>query len=144
LFLATIDRHAQLNLAAFSERFEHESDNLVLDAEALAAAWRQILARDPDWFALDLEARLYALRHPAFRERYAANHREVTEAVARFMEDLATATGLTLKLPAQRLARILEVASEGFLAWAYLDPDDGELFKAFFELMIDAIVSDGS
>lgn len=143
LFLAAVDNHSQRNLAAFSEWFEQGPATAVLDAEALSAAFRQIIARDPDWFALDLEARLYALRHPGFRERYAANARQMTDAVARFMEELASSAGLTMRLPPARLAHIVEVASEGFLAWAFLDPDDGELFKSFFELLLGAIVADG-
>lgn len=141
LFLAAVDRHNELNLAAFSEWFEQAPADASLDADALAAAFRQIVARDPDWFALDLEARLYALRHPAFRERYVARAREMTKAVARFMEELAAIGGWEMKMAPTSLARIVEVASEGFLAWAFLDPDEGELFKSFFELLLGAIVA---
>jgi AcrR family transcriptional regulator len=142
LFLATVERHHSLNLAAFSEWFEQQPAGAVLDPPSLAAAFRQILARDPEWFALDLEARLYALRHLDFRERYVENARQMTEAVARFTEDLARAASITMKLPAARLAHIVEVAAEGFLSWAFLDPDDGALFQSFFELLLEAIVDD--
>lgn len=139
LFLATIDRHVQLNLAAFSEHLE-QGANSVVDASALESVWRQTLGRDSDWFALDLEARLYALRNPGFRERYAAHHRELTDAVAKFMAELASSSGLTMKVPVDRLARIVEVASEGFMAWSYLDPDEGDLLRSFFELLLSAVV----
>ena len=142
LFLATIDRHAQRSLAAFSEFFEEQGPGSVaLDAEALAGAFRQILVRAPEWYALELEARLYALRNPGFRERYVANSRAMTDAVARFMEELSANAAFSLRRPAGELARMVEVASEGFLAWAYLDPDGGELFRTFFALLLDAIVA---
>lgn len=145
LFLAIIDRHSQRSLAAFGEwfeqRFEDEGDETaLLDANSLATAFRQILARDSEWFALDLEARLYALRNPDFRERYVANARQMTDAVARLIDELAASAHWKMTIDADRLARIVEVASEGFLAWAFLDPDDGRLFQSFFELLLQAIV----
>ena len=143
LFLATLDHHNRRSLAAFSEWFEeHPADPTKLEHVELASAFRQILARDPDWFALDLEGRLYALRNPEFRQRYVANYREMTEAVAGFITDLAHSAGFEWKIPAARLAHLFEVSSEGFLAWAFLDPDDGELFRSFFELLLGAIVQE--
>lgn len=143
LFLAAVDRHNELSLTAFSEWFEQQGPTTAtLDAPALAAAFRHIVVRDPDWFALDLEVRLYALRHPDFRERYVAHAKRMTEAIARFIEELSALAGWTMKTAPDALARIVEVASEGFLAWAYLDPDEGQLFTSFFELLLEAIVAD--
>jgi hypothetical protein len=34
------------------------------------------------------------------------------------------------------------VASEGFLAWAFLDPDEGELFRSFFELVLGSVAEE--
>ena len=145
LFLATIDHHNQRMLAAFSEWFdEHPPAGGSLDEAELADGFRQILARDPDWFALDLEARLHALRNPDFRVRYVANARQMTSAVAGFLQDLARSASLRWKLPPTRLAHLLEVSAEGFMAWAFLDPDDGALFKSFFDLLLGAIVEDRS
>jgi len=144
LFLAVLEHHNQRQLAAFSEWFEeHPPDpaTLPMDPE-LSSAFRQILARDPDWFALDLEGRLYALRNPEFRQRYVANFREMTKAVARFITDLAKSGSFKWKIAPLRLARLFEVASEGFLAWAFLDPDEGELFRSFFELVLGAVAEE--
>lgn len=143
LFLATLDHHNQRSLAAFSEWFdENPPDASDLDQDALASAFRQILARDPDFFALELEGRLYALRNPEFRQRYVANARQMTKAVARFISDLARSASFKWKVPPLRLAHLLEVSAEGFLAWAFLDPDDGALFKSFFELILEAIIEE--
>jgi AcrR family transcriptional regulator len=143
LFLATLDHHNQRNLAAFSEWFEeHPPDPAALDHVELSSAFRQILARDPDWFALELEGRLYALRNPEFRQRYVANARQTTKAVARFLQDLARSASFKWALPTPRLALLLEVSSEGFLTWAHLDPDEGELFSSFFEVLLGAIVEE--
>jgi AcrR family transcriptional regulator len=143
LFLATLEHHNQRSLAAFSEWFdENPPEPTGLTQVPLAAAFRQILARDPDWFAMDLEGRLYALRNPEFRERYVASARDMTKAVARFIEDLARSHSFKWKVPPLRLAHLFEVSAEGFLAWAFLDPDEGELFKSFFDLLLEAIVVD--
>ena len=143
LFLATIDHHAQRNLAAFSAWFEeHPPNPTALEHAELSSAFRQILARDPDWFALELEARLYALRNPEFGQRYVANARQMTKAVTRFLQDLARSGAFKWSVPPQRMGHLLEVASEGFLTWAYLDPDDGALFRSFFELLLPAIVEE--
>jgi len=142
LFLATIERRDQQTLAAFSEWFDERIEQGKTpgteDTAALALAFQQIMGRNMDWFALDLEARLYALRNPEFRERYVANYRTLSESVVRFMEELKAA-GFRTKLPPERLARIVEVATEGFVAWAFLDPDDGQLFESFFELLLGAV-----
>jgi AcrR family transcriptional regulator len=143
LFLAAIERRAQHRLAAFSAWFDERLEQGVWpashDPAELAKAFRQIMAPDPEWYALDLEARLYALRNPEFKERYIANYRKTTEAVARFMEDLAAA-GFPTRLPSDRLAHVLEVAAEGFVAWTHLDPDDDQLFEAFSELVLAGVI----
>ncbi|HMK63692.1 MAG TPA: TetR/AcrR family transcriptional regulator [Acidimicrobiales bacterium] len=147
LFLAALDNHNRRALAAFSEWFEEHpadpsADPAQLEHVELASAFRQILARDSDWFALELEGRLYALRNPEFRQRYVANYREIAGAVAGFITDLANSAGFKWKVPAARLAHLFEVSSEGFLAWAFLDPDDGELFRSFFELLVASVVEE--
>ncbi|HEV2231048.1 MAG TPA: hypothetical protein VGS18_02550, partial [Thermoplasmata archaeon] len=137
----------QQTLAAFSEWFDERMEEggapASQDAAGLARAFQQITARNQDWFALDLEARLYALRTPEFRERYIAHYRRLSDSVVRFMEDL-NASGYRTTLPPERLARIVEVASEGFVAWAILDPDDGQLFESFFDLLLGAVIEDVS
>ena len=142
LFLAAIERRAQNRLAAFSdwfeERIEEGATPATRDPSELARAFRQIMAPDSEWFALDLEARLYALRNPEFRQRYIVNYNHTTEAIARLMEELSP-QGMTTRLDTVRLARVLEVAAEGFVAWTHLDPDDGELFESFSELVTGAI-----
>ncbi len=147
LFLATIERHSQRNLASFHEWFEQrleENAGNAIDPDDLAAAFRQVMARDPDWFALDLEARLYALRHPGFRERYVANAQALAEPVAKLIADLAASASWRMRVAPERLARIVQVAAEGFLAWAVLDPDDTTLFRSFFELLLRAVVENNT
>ncbi len=143
LFLATIERRSQQRLAAFSawfgERIAEGATPPLQDATAIARAFKQIMGQDQDWYALDLEARLYAMRNPEFRERYVANYRQTSESVAGFLEEL-NAAGFRTVLPPARLARIVEVASEGFMAWAFLDPNEAQLFESFFELLLAAVV----
>lgn len=142
LFLATLENHNQRALAAFSEWFDEHPPAADMDLESLSTAFRQILARDSDWFALELEGRLYALRNPEFRQRYVANAREMTKQLTRFISDLARTADFKWKVPPARLAHLLEVSAEGFLAWAFLDPDEGALFGSFFELLLGAIAEE--
>ena len=143
LFLATLEDRNQRSLAAFSEWFEENPpDAASVDQSALAAAFRQILGRDPDFYALDLEGRLYALRNPEFRKRYVANARQMTQTVARFITDLARTAEFRWKVKPPLLAHLLELSAEGFQAWAFLDPDDGALFTSFFELLLPSIAEE--
>jgi hypothetical protein len=48
--------------------------------------------------------------------------------------------GFKITLPAATLAAIVDAASEGLLQSAYLDPREGNLFEAFLEILIPAVV----
>jgi AcrR family transcriptional regulator len=140
LFFAVIDHHNEIALHAFREEFEGGVPLASLDAAKLASAWRDIMTRDPDFLALDLEFRLYAIRNPDVRERFAAHQRRTRATIAGFIEDQAREAGLKITLPASTLAAIVDAASEGLLQSAYLDPSEGNLFQSFLEVLIPAVV----
>jgi AcrR family transcriptional regulator len=143
LFFAVFDRQVERNLAAFADRFGEGSAINLYDPSAVAQVWRDVLARDLETFTLHLELRLYALRNPEVRTRYAEHMQREHDAVAGFIEEEAAAAGVALKLPAADIAAISDAASEGFLAAIYLDPSQTDLFRKFLELMIPALVAAG-
>ena len=141
LFFAVFDRQVEQNLAAFGDRFGGGSAADLYDAAAVAEVWRDVLARDLETFTLHLELRLYALRNPDFRARYAEHLQREHDVVAAFIEEQAAAAGVALTVPAAELAAISDAASEGFLAATYLDPSQADLFRKFLELMIPVLVA---
>jgi AcrR family transcriptional regulator len=140
LFFAVIDHHNDIALHAFQEEFEGGGALATLDASKLASTWRDILTRDTDYLALDLEFRLYAIRNPDVRERFAAHQRQTRATIARFIEEQARAAGFQITLPVTTLAAIVDAASEGLLQSTYLDPSEDNLFQSFLEILIPAVV----
>src|SRR5271163_4144869 len=61
LFFAVLDRHVELQLAAFDAFLEDSGGPVAAADEDVARAWRRLTAgSDPQWLALSLEFRLYA------------------------------------------------------------------------------------
>jgi AcrR family transcriptional regulator len=139
LFFAVIERRIEAQLQAFSEAFRQDGA-VALDAARLAAVWREILAGDADWVALDLEIRLFAVRNADARHRWVAHERELRELITRFIKEQVDALGVSINLAPEKLAGIVVPASQGFAQWAFLDPDQADLFSAFLELFIAAVV----
>ena len=144
LFFAVFDRSFELSLASFADRMDSSDAIADLDTTALADIWESVRGRDPDNYLLELEFRLYALRNPEVRERYASHMRTMRDLVVRFIEERTDEAGITLAIPVEEVASIVEAASEGFLAAAYLDPGLGNLFGRFLELFMPVLVGDGA
>lgn len=138
MFLAVIDRRIEAQLAAFSTAFEQGVD--ATDTDRVSEHWHRIMVSDPEWLALTLEFRLYALRNPEVRERWVAHQRGFKKALVGFIEQQLAAQGLTLSIPGEKLAGIVLPASQGFAEWAQLDPEEGDNFAAFSDLLIAAVV----
>ncbi|MCU1451219.1 MAG: transcriptional regulator, TetR family [Acidimicrobiales bacterium] len=140
LFLTVIERRIEAQLERFSDAFREDGAAAAMDADRLMAVWAGILDTDPDWFTLDLEFRLYAMRNPEARARWVAHEREFCGLVARFIKEQSDALGVSIKLPAETVAGIMLPASQGFWQWAFLDPEQSHLYSAFLELVIGAVV----
>jgi AcrR family transcriptional regulator len=140
LFFAVIERRIEAQLKAFSDAFIKEGA-AAMDAEKLVTIWNGIFdRRSPDWLALDLEFRLFALRNPEARELWVAHEREFHQLVARFIKEQGEALGVSINLSPDKLAGIVVPASQGFWQWAALDPQQADLYGAFLELLISAVV----
>ncbi|MGH9207133.1 MAG: TetR/AcrR family transcriptional regulator, partial [Acidimicrobiales bacterium] len=138
LFLAVLDHHNATTLDAFSAAFDRAGGVGVVGAAETAALWHEIMVPDRDWLALTLEFRLYALRNPEVKERFAAWARSSQEGVARFIQEMVAGAGLELSIPVTDLAAIVDAASGALQELAYLDPSKTRVFESFIQLIIDA------
>jgi AcrR family transcriptional regulator len=140
LFFAVIERRIDSQLQRFSDAFREEGA-AAMHVEKLVEIWNSILVGDPEWFALDLEFRLYAMRNPEARERWVRHEREFCQLVARFIKEQAEALGVEITIPPETMAGIMLPASQGFWQWAFLDPEQSDYYSAFLDLVIRAAVA---
>jgi AcrR family transcriptional regulator len=140
LFFAVIERRIEGQLQTFSDSFRQDGAS-AMDATKLAAVWNGFLAGDPEWMALDLEFRLYAMRNPEARQRWVAHEREFRHLVARFITEQTEALGVSINISPEKLAGIVLPASQGFWQWAFLDPEQADVYTSFLELLIGAVVA---
>jgi AcrR family transcriptional regulator len=139
LFFAVIERRIDAQLQRFSDALQQDP-TASMDAVKLAAVWEGILDFGTEWFTLDLEFRLYAMRNPEAKQRWVANERHLHKLVAHFIEEQRDALGVPMKLDPETLAGIVIPASQGFWQWAALDPDQAHFYTAFLDLLIGALV----
>jgi AcrR family transcriptional regulator len=112
LFAALFERETARNLARAEEQLaglEHEDDPVTAAVERCLGTFRA----DRTWVLVHTEYSLYAARHPeaaaALRRHAEELHRRLTALI-----DTATARiGITLTLPANRLARIVLALHDG-------------------------------
>jgi len=124
-------------LDVFAEQLEIDGD---VDNRETAAMWFKALTADKELWALNLEFSLYQYRNPAVRERSAGQRRQNRATVGAFMEHYTTEMGYTLKIPAETIAAILLIASDGFVQAARIDTDIEDLFATFLDLIIPAVM----
>jgi AcrR family transcriptional regulator len=138
LFFAVIERRIDAQLNRFREVLR-EDHSAATDPARLAGIWEEALAFDTEWFTLDLEFRLYAMRNEDARKRWVAHERELRELVARFIEEIQKSLGASMNIDADTMAGIVMPASQGFWQWAALDPDQSHFYTAFLDLLIKAV-----
>jgi len=142
LFFAVIERRIDAQLMRFREALREDS-TAAKDPGRLASIWEGMLSFDKEWFTLDLEFRLYAMRNEDARERWVAHERELRNLVARFIEEQQQPLGASTTIDADTIAGIVIPPPHGFWQWAALDPDQAHYYTAFLELLIKAIDYDG-
>jgi len=138
LFFAVIERRIDAQLNRFREVLR-EDRTAATDPARLAAIWEEVLPGDREWFTLDLEFRLYAMRNEDARKRWVANERELRDLVARFIEEIQKGLGASMSLDADTMAGIVMPASQGFWQWAALDPEQAHFYTAFLELLLKGV-----
>jgi AcrR family transcriptional regulator len=138
LFYAVIERRIDAQLERFAEVLRNDQ-GAATDPTRLAGVWQDVLSFDTDWFTLDLEFRLYAMRNEDARTTWVAHERQLHDLVARFIEETQQGLGVTMSLDADTLAGIVVPASQGFWQWAALDPDQAHYYTDFLELLIKGV-----
>ena len=142
LFFAVSDAINTDLLDTFAEQLDLEAVSAVDDNRQYAATWFKALAGNKELWALSLEFSLYQYRNPAVRERSAEARRQHRATVAAFMQHYTAAQDITLKVPAETVAAILLIASDGFSQAARIDADAEELFATFLDLFLPAVMED--
>ena len=138
LFYAVIERRIDAQLSRFRELLREDAA-AARDPARLASAWEEVLAFDKEWFALDLEFRLYALRNEDARKTWVTHERELRNLVARFIEEQQKVLGGSTAIDADTMAGIVIPASQGFWQWTALDPDQAHFYTAFLEVLIKGV-----
>ena len=138
LFFAVIERRIDAQLSRFREVLR-EDQAAATDPSRLAAIWEEVLAFDRDWFTLDLEFRLYAMRNEDARKTWVTHERELRNLVARFIEEQQKVLGGSTAIDADTMAGIVIPASQGFWQWTALDPDQARYYTEFLKVLIRGV-----
>ena len=140
LFFAVSERFNERALQGFAELLTTEGtvDNL----GAVAEKWKEMRENDPDFFVLGEEFNLYLIRNPQARERAVERRRESMRRVAKFMQETDDAAGMEMPIPAEDLASIFLITSDGFNMAALVDPDLARLYLPFLELFTRGVFGD--
>lgn len=136
LLLAVCDRMNRRALDAFAERLSSSNPGEPLEVTAMSELWRDVYATDPQFFALELEFRLYAARNPHARERFVEHRRATVQLVAQFVEEHASRAGVRLPVAPNLLAEVIIAASYGFTQAAYFDPLPPEVYEVFIGMLL--------
>lgn len=91
---------------------------------------------DRQRFLLLTEFRLYALRTPQVRDRFAELERRLLDWYAKVIADTAARAGLRLPIPVEQLALMLLSMENGIAMFAHLDPEN-----VSHDAFIDAIAA---
>jgi AcrR family transcriptional regulator len=146
LMIAVLDLFTEQQLAAFGAAVDPNAGGSAADRSAAAASVWTATQREQNLAALSLEMRVYALRNPEFRKRLAASERRNQQKIAEFIQQVATAEGRSLPVPANDLAEMLRAFSDGLSQLAALDVEKtayyDEIAARFFGLIEKALAPD--
>ncbi len=133
--------NARFEMAAMAGLADLVGDETALDAidvPTLARRWHELYA-EPQMVALILELRLYVLRNPTARDRFASHRRQKVEMIAGRVAEEAAVTAVEPRWSADTLARVLLAGSDGIHQATVLEPADYHLFQTFLELFVAAL-----
>jgi AcrR family transcriptional regulator len=136
LFFAVLDRHVELQLAAFDAFFEDSGGPVAASDEDVARVWRQLTAgSDPQWVALSLEFRLYALRNPDVRDRFVARSHVYRDRVVSYLSEILHDVDLELLIPVSDLAAIVDWGGGGIMELGLIDPGQAHVLRTFLDVL---------
>jgi AcrR family transcriptional regulator len=142
LFLTLVEREVAREAAAFGEAVA-AGDSIEDRLRRGAEHWMDFVRRDPRLFLLIMEFWARGVRAPDVGRRYAAGRNELTDTVARLIDDARRELDVELALPARRLAVALEALADGLALRKIADPEavPDDLFTQIVELLARAIVA---
>lgn len=143
LLLAVVEQRGDQMLSAMWEAHQAKDTVHVHDPAAAAATWRRIVAADEQTQLLRLELRLYALREPRVRERFADMQRRHLQKATDFLVREAEADGYGFAMPVQHLAGLMIAVTEGLLLEAAVDTDNRADYEQRFEEFLTLLVAAG-
>ena len=140
LMLAVVERYNEALVGAFSDTLERATDISQEEMTVSAAAlWRDLIRRDPNLTALNLEFRLRALRNPDFRARFLDLMHENDTRIADLIAREAKTYGIRLKYDPADLAQILNAATVGMSELAGVDVEQAERYDRLIEMFFRMI-----
>src|SRR6266568_1068797 len=140
LMLAVVERYNEALVGAFSDTLERATDISQEEMTVSAAAlWRDLIRRDPNLTALNLEFRLRALRNPAFRERFLALMHENDQRIADLIAREAKTYGIRLTYDPAARAQIVNAATVGMSELAGGDVGQAERYDRLMEMFFRMI-----
>ena len=139
LLFAVYDRINDEALQRYSELLQTDRSH-ALDPAQVAETWQELFAHDVDLRALDLEFRLYELRHPEVQARAEAHRRRNRDLVSAFMRSQSREAGIEFLVPIDSLSSILLLTSDAFSTAAQTDADAAHLYRTFLELFLPAVI----
>jgi AcrR family transcriptional regulator len=141
LMLAVVERYNQSLVDSFSQSLAEGRDTSKEEMTVSAAAlWRDIIRRDPNLSALNLEFRVRALRDPEFRARFLELQHQNTERIALLIErEVKSYYGSELTIDPLDLAEILNATTVGLSELAGVDPEHGERYDRLAEIFFGLI-----
>ncbi len=136
LFFAVLDRHVEIQLAAFDAFFEDSGGPVAAPDEEVARVWRQLAAgSDPEWVALSLEFRLYALRNPDVRDRFLARYHDYRDQIVGYLSGVLEGLDRELLIPVPDLAAIVDWGAGGIMELGLIDPDQAHVLRTFLDVL---------
>jgi AcrR family transcriptional regulator len=138
LFLAVNRRFNEKFLTGFLDLIDPAVPPEDLDLALIAKRWHDLQTGDPHAYALGTEFSLYVLRNPEVRERVAEQRRAIAQMIAGFIDEQVARLGVSLRIPALTLARIVLATGDGLELASYLDESEDDLYEPFLELLLSA------
>jgi AcrR family transcriptional regulator len=111
------------------------------EGDEFLAHWRAMVERDADFRIVMIEFLLHAMRNPQVRTRALEFGRANKQLLADYLAQHAAAIGEDLPLPADDLALIFGITSDGFAQAALIDPDATRLYGLTLDLMVRGLRS---
>ena len=140
LFLSVMARRNDELLAAYDGVLERSVEHGDALSEA-ATIWSATQSHDLDGLRLMLEFRLLALRNDTIRKSLEDFERRTEQAVEQVVEQLTSAAGVELRIPAKDFATLLYVAQQGLHEHMATCASDHE---GLFQVLLQMIVNSGT